>query len=420
MAELSVDAGTTPRIIGRPQSARPRIRPGIFVNARLFRLLIGVGLVCSAAWYIYLYAFNKVSIAGVVNAPLLTIVSQIDGRINQGAAVQGEAVTAGQALALVINDRVDDRTVVDLGRSLDGAREKLTGLRASIDDLSGIGGTLARRGREYQTALADRLEQEVKEDEAALASARLSESQAGDALKRGGVLIQQGTISHVAYDSLSYAYQRATAEVARTAARLAKIRRDLASAREGVFLGDSNSSDVPYSRQRLDEVTIRLAGLHNDERTMLATIAEFEAKHRAEVTRNARMSAQELAAPVEGVVWRSTVAEGTEILRGAPLFQLIDCRHVYIEATTRERFFEALRPGDRVRVALEGSTSELPGSIRDVVGPGASLDAGPKLSVINRRNGTEAQLIIDVDAAALPVMPGTTCNVGRSAKVYFQ
>jgi len=42
------------------------------------------------------------------------------------------------------------------------------------------------------------------------------------------------------------------------------------------------------------------------------------------------------------------------------------------------------------------------------------------LSVINRRNGTEAQLIIDVDAAALPVMPGTTCNVGRSAKVYFQ
>jgi multidrug resistance efflux pump len=356
----------------------------------------------------------------VVNAPLLTIVSQIDGRINQGAAVQGEAVTAGQALAMVINDRVDDRSVVDLGRSLDGAREKLAGLRAGIDDLAGLGAALARRGREYQTALADRLEQEVKEGEAALASVRVSESQAGDALKRGGALIPQGTISRVAYDGVSYAYQRATAEVARTAARLAKTRWDLASAREGVFLGDSNSSDVPYSRQRLDEVNIRLAGLRNDERAMLATIAEFEAKHRAEVTRNARMSTQELAAPVEGIVWRSTVAQGTEIIRGAPLFQLIDCRHVYIEATTRERFFEALRPGDRVRVALEGSASNLPGSIREVVGPGASLDAGPNLSAINRRNGTEAQLIVDIDAATLPVLPGTTCNVGRSAKVFFQ
>src|SRR5712691_8703252 len=153
MAELSVDAGTTPRIIGRPQSARPRIRPGIFVNARLSRLLIGVGLVCSAAWYIYLYAFNKVSIAGVVNAPLLTVVSQIDGRINQDAVARGEAVNAGQALAVVVNDRVDDRTVVELGRSLDAARDKLKGLRASIDDLASLGATLARRGREYQTAL---------------------------------------------------------------------------------------------------------------------------------------------------------------------------------------------------------------------------------------------------------------------------
>ncbi len=420
MVQLSADVGTTPRIIRDPQSSRQRIRPGIFVNARFFRLLIGVGLVCSAAWYIYLYAFNKVSIAGVVNAPLLTIVSQIDGRIHQGATVQGEAVNAGQALAMVVNDRVDDRTVVDLGRSLDAAREKLTALRASIDDLTGLGAALARRGREYQTALVDRLEHEVKEEEAALASARLSESQANDAVKRGAVLIPQGTISRVAYDGLSYTYQRGSAEVARNAARLGKIRWDLAAAREGVFLGDSNSSDVPYSRQRLDEVNIRLAGLHNDERAMLATIAELEAKHRAEVTRNARLSAQELAAPVDGVVWRSTVAQGTEILRGAPLFQIIDCRHVYIEATTRERFFEALRPGDRVRVALEGSAADLPGSIREVVGPGASLDAGPNLSVISRRNGTEAQLIIDVDAAALPVMPGTTCNVGRSAKVYFQ
>src|SRR5260370_32966238 len=100
------------------------------------------------------------------------------------------------------------------------------------------------------------------------------------------------------------------AEAARSAARLAKIRWDLASAKEGVFLGDSNLSDVPYSRQRLDEVKIRLAGLHNDERALLATIAELEAKHGAEGTRNARMSSQELAGPGAGAVGRPGVAQG--------------------------------------------------------------------------------------------------------------
>jgi multidrug resistance efflux pump len=415
---MSADAGVTARITVQPPT-RARGRLGIFVNARLLRLLIGVGLVASAAWYIYLYAFNKVSIAGVVNAPLLTVVSQIDGRINHDVAAQGQAVNAGGVLALVTNDRVDDRTVVELGRSLDAAREKLSALRTSIDDLDRLGAALARRGRDYQAAMGDHLEQEVKEQEASLASARNSASQASDALRRGTALIQQRTISRVAYDDLAYAHQRATAEAARTGAQLVRTRYDLASAREGVFLGDNNSSDVPYSRQRQDEVDIRLAGVHNDERALVATIAELEAKYRAEAARTARMSSQELVAPVEGVVWRSTVAQGTEIIRGAPLFQVIDCRHVYIEATTRERFFEALRPGDRVRVELEGSGTDLSGSIRGVVGPGASLDATPNLSVISRRNGTEAQLIIDIDAGALPVMPGTTCNVGRSAKVYF-
>jgi multidrug resistance efflux pump len=94
MAEITADAGSTPRITARPPAGQP-IRLGILVNARLLRLLIGVGLVASAAWYIYLYAFNKVSIAGVVNAPLLTVVSQIDGRINHDVAAQGQAVNAG-------------------------------------------------------------------------------------------------------------------------------------------------------------------------------------------------------------------------------------------------------------------------------------------------------------------------------------
>src|SRR5713101_1270112 len=53
---------------GQTHQSRP------FANARVFRLLIGVGLIGVAGWYIYLYAFNKVSIAGVVNAPLVAVV----------------------------------------------------------------------------------------------------------------------------------------------------------------------------------------------------------------------------------------------------------------------------------------------------------------------------------------------------------
>jgi multidrug resistance efflux pump len=131
------------------------------------------------------------------------------------------------------------------------------------------------------------------------------------------------------------------------------------------------------------------------------------------------LSREELTAPVDGVVWRSWVAPGAAVVHGAPLLEVIDCSRIYVEATTRERFFEVLTPGQQVRVRLEGSDRDIPGAIRAIVGPGAPLATTANVSAINRRNGTEAQLMVDIDRSALAATAGSTCNVGRSAKVYF-
>jgi multidrug resistance efflux pump len=184
-------------------------------------------------------------------------------------------------------------------------------------------------------------------------------------------------------------------------------------------LADTNWSDVPYSRQRLDEIAIRLSSLHNDEGALLAAIEEIEAKYTAEKARVAVLSREELTVPVTGVVWRSWLAPGAAVIHGTPLLEVIDCTRVYVEATTRERFFESLAPGRRVRVRLEGSGADIQGTIRSIVGPGAPLATPANVSVINHPNRTEAQLIVDIDRGALPATAGNTCNVGRSAKVYF-
>ena len=99
MVQFSPDTGLTPRIA--LPARHPAIRLGVLVNARLLRLLIGVGLVCTAAWYIYLYAFNKVSVAGVVNAPLVTIVSQLDGYVAKDRVGRTTVLNAGQPVVTV-------------------------------------------------------------------------------------------------------------------------------------------------------------------------------------------------------------------------------------------------------------------------------------------------------------------------------
>lgn len=417
MAELSTDMAAPRRVL--PAPARQRMQLGIFVNARLLRLLIGLGLVCAAAWYIYLYAFNKVSIAGVVNAPLITIVSQLDGYIAEDSVGPRTVLKVGQPLVTVADDRVDNRTLAELAGSREAAQERLKALRASIAKLTAIRADLAQRSQDHLTAWIDHLQQDVKEGSAALDSARIVEQQTAYSLSRGTALIAKGVVSRATYDDLTYAHQRAAAEASRAAATLARRKIDLAAAVGGILVADSTWSDVPYSRQRLDEIDIRLAGLGNEEGGQLAVLGEVEAKYAAELARIARLSREELTAPVAGVVWRSWVAPGSPVVHGAPLMEVIDCSRVYVEATTRERFFESLAPGQQVRVRLEGSDRDIPGTIRSVVGPGAPLATTANVSAINRRNGTEAQLLVDIDGASLSATAGSTCNVGRSAKVYF-
>src|SRR5579863_8155122 len=150
MAEMSADSSSTPGPILRPL-ARP-IHLGLLVNARLLRLLIGFGLVAVAGWYIYLYAFNRVSVAAVVNAPLVTIVSQIDGYVAADSVGRETDLVAGQALVTVVDDRVDTRTEAELAGSREAARQRLTALQASIAELTTIKEDLARRSRNHLAA----------------------------------------------------------------------------------------------------------------------------------------------------------------------------------------------------------------------------------------------------------------------------
>ena len=250
----------TRRVVLQPP-ARSWLRPSILINARLLRLLIGVGLLASAAWYIYLYAFNKVSIAGVVNAPLITVVSQIDGYIAEDSVGQQTLLKAGQALFTVVDDRVDNRTAVELSGSRKAARGRLAALRATIGKLTAIKANLAQRSRNNMAAWIEHLDEKVKESTATLARARVVEQQTRDAAKRAATLMATGAISRVGFDNRSYANQRASSDVTRAAASLAVNKGDLAAARAGILMADNSWSDVPYSRQRVDEINIRLAGL---------------------------------------------------------------------------------------------------------------------------------------------------------------
>src|SRR4029079_4408252 len=81
-------------------------------------------------------------------------------------------------------------------------------------------------------------------------------------------------------------------------AELERFRQQLDAAKQGVFIGEARN-DVPYSQQRIDEVTIQLAELEFREKDLKALIDQFETQRRDEHERNQTLSYASVRMPFE-------------------------------------------------------------------------------------------------------------------------
>jgi hypothetical protein len=86
---------------------------------------------------------------------------------------------------------------------------------------------------------------------------------------------------------------------------LERLSQQLESLKRGIFIGEGRN-DVPYSQQRIDEVTIQLAELQFRERDLKARIVQLETQHDDEHARNRTLGYAVVRMPFEGVIGATT------------------------------------------------------------------------------------------------------------------
>ena len=108
-----------------------------------------------------------------------------------------------------------------------------------------------------------------------------------------------------------------------------RLSKQLESARKGVFIGDARN-DVPYSRQRMDEVTIQLADLDARTRETQARIEQLTRQLGEETVRVERQEDAEIVMPFNGVIWRNSVVAGSNVVVGQEISRILDCRELFV------------------------------------------------------------------------------------------
>ena len=139
--------------------------------------------------------------------------------------------------------------------------------------------------------------------------------------------------------------------------------------RDGVHVGPGDGrNDLPYSTQRLHEISFRMEEVRAALRQDQAKLAQLERHVRAETERQSRRARFTPSAPAESVVWRRYASGDTAIRADSPLVDLIDPAEVFIDAVICERDLSRVKIGDTARVRLPGSGKEWNAEVKQVFG----------------------------------------------------
>ena len=345
------------------EAAKPRKGAARKWTGRIIKTLIGLAILVFAVWTPVRQLFQVSSAEAIVNAPVVTLRSPIDGVVTFTTAGVGDSVGEGDVLVRVANPNADLTGLDDATRAVQDSLERRDLLVARIESL------------EAQRADLEAQLESFREGRIAILTARL-----GNPDLPG--------------------WQRTETEI------------ELAALREGAFLGDSYN-DRPSSAQRLDQIAIDLANAEAELNANLARYPRLLEAEGTELVRANQASRAAIVAPGDGSIWELLASEGEQVRAGQDIVRLLDCSRALVSAVVSESTYNQLDVGMAARFTYRDGGESVVGEVVQLAGVAA---APGNLAI------SPAALQADsfrVTLSVPAIAAGDSCAVGRTGRVVF-
>jgi multidrug resistance efflux pump len=313
-----------------------------------------------------------VILTGIVTTNDVIVSSQIQGRLAQLLAKEGDTVTASQLLA-VIEPQELRADKAFYAHTEEGAAAQVQEAEAAL---------------KYQEA---QTRDQIRQAEAALAATEAQQAEATADLERARLdferadgLFKQHIVSAQALDQA-----RTTHEAQK--ARVESLRKQVEAQRAAVALARSTAEQIAVRRNQL------LAGQHQ--------LAAAEAqKTRAEV----RLSYTEIRSPIPGIVAVLAARQGEVVNPGQAIVSLINPDDLWVRADVEETYIDRIRLGERMTVRLPSGAE----SIGTVFYRGVDADYATQRDVSRTKRDIKTfEIRLRVDNSDHRLWPGLTAFV---------
>jgi multidrug resistance efflux pump len=266
--------------------------------------------------------------------------------------------------------------------------------------------------------MVKRLGHEIEEVEAERTGCLAEVRQRRDVGSRMEQLAKSGATSHIRSAEALANQEAASTKCEMADARLSRLRAELGSAQNGVFLRDG-TNDVPYSQQQRDRLFLRRQELETDILQETSRAAQLAAEVTEERSRLDRVGHYDVTLPADYVVWSVAASPGSAVTEGQVVLDLANCQSRFLAVELPEREFERIKPGDPAAIRLIGSDEWGKGQVRQVRGSAARGD--DRLFAAQLPNPTSGQIAVEIglSADAVPADRSNFCDIGRLAEVRF-
>jgi len=389
------------------------------IRSRLARVALALMLIALSAWAFVPYIAYRIAPSAFVNAELLRVAAPIAGRLAHHLPRKGDFIEQPATVSLIESRSPDRRHLLDLERQHAVAEEQAALARNQLKEISAADSELEGRVRAYRDGMIRRLSDEIAESEAEKAGCFAEAQRRQEVGSRMEQLVRAGSASEIR-SAEAQALQEATLTRCEVAdARLRRLKGELASAQDGVFVLNG-ANDVPYSQQQRDHLLLRQQEL---ERVVLdgsARSRQLAAEIAEERERVDRLGHADLSLPEAHVVWSVSASPGATVTEGQTLMDLADCAHRFVAVELPERDFELIKAGDVAYVRLIGGEDWTQGVVKQVRGSAARADDRLLAAQVPSPNTNNITVEVGLPQDEAIADRNNFCNIGRLAEVRFQ
>jgi multidrug resistance efflux pump len=401
----------------RPRHVDPHARSSA---GRALRILIGVGMLGLPIWFLTPGLWTISSSQAIVNAQVITLVSPIEGVVTQPPPPLGQLVSQGSVLLQIDAPLADLKYLDVLKTEVATAVARVAALSQHRARTEALKHDLEISFNKYKVSMVQRLEHELaearSEAEAAEATLRQRESEEKEEL----AISRRSMGSQRELNQARFTSEVASRNAERTRTAVARFTDQLDSLKKGIFTGSSDSrNDVPYSRQRIDDLTVQLVDDEMRFQEEQAKLLRLRQQLETEAGQARQRSSYQLKAPADGIVWRHFVTQNSSVGTQTRLVQILIASSTFVDASLPEKYADDIRPGDKVVVRAMGSDLESPGTVRYLIGEEARVKDDTLAAASPEVGRHEVHVIVDLDQGLSGAIDFNQCFVGRRVEVRF-